>query len=89
MDVVPHAWVPDQLIGMQKFYPEIALAFTGVASSVAKQGYTHVGNELIEFTPTAPSPSNLLGKIIHHHLDAYLLEAGFSSDWTATSIFLK
>jgi hypothetical protein len=89
MDVVPHAWVPDQLIGMQKFYPEIALAFTGVASSVANQGYTHVGNELIEFTPTAPSPSNLLGKIIHHHLDAYLLEARFGSDWTAAKIFLK
>jgi len=88
MDVVPHAWVPAQLLGMREFYPQLAPALTDVASSIADPGYAHVGNELIEFKGAAAPSSNLLAKIIHHHLDAYLLEARFGSDWTATKIFL-
>jgi hypothetical protein len=89
-DVVPHAWVPDELRGMQKFYPQLGFALTGVASSVAKLGYSHVGGQLIQFTPPAGGAPTLFEEIIHQHLDAYLKEAGFQGpDWKATSIFLE
>ena len=87
-DVVPHAWVPEELRGLARTYPVLGPALKVLADSVAQLGYTHVGGEVVDIASQAAG-GNLVQEIIHQHLDAYLAAAGLHGpQWSAQSIFL-
>src|SRR5207247_802771 len=86
--VVPHAFEPDQLRRMRDFYPVLGPSLDFVANSVKNLGYKHVGGELIEIK-SEKAEESVLQEIIHHHLDAYLIDAKFRGpSWNTRSIFL-
>jgi hypothetical protein len=88
-DVVPQAWVPENLDALRGFYPILGPAITTLTDAIAPLGHTHVGGELIE-VKSKDTPGNLLQKLIYNHLDAYLADAAFQSPkWTAENLFLE
>ncbi|HSP98541.1 MAG TPA: hypothetical protein VL049_15060 [Candidatus Dormibacteraeota bacterium] len=88
-DLVPHAWVPDELTSLKSIYPTLSVALQGLAESVAPWGYEHVGGALIDI-PSQRRAGSVIQDIIYQHLDAYLAAAGLQSpEWTAKSLFLS
>ena len=88
-DVVPHAFVADELRGLREFYAPLGPALNALSDSVAPLAYTHVGGETIQIGSNAKGGS-LIQEIIHQHLDAYLMDAAYKgSSWNTHAIFLE
>jgi hypothetical protein len=87
-DIVPQAWIPENLKSVVSFYPALGPAVNLMSNAVAALDHKHVGGELIEI-PSGQVPGTMVQQITHHHLDAYLQAADFESPkWTTKSIFL-
>ena len=87
-DIVPQAWVPENLKALRAFYPLLAPAIDLLSASVAPLGYLQVGGQLTEIA-SHDHPGNLLERIIYQHLDAYLEDAAFRGPkWKATRLLL-
>jgi len=88
LDVVPQAWVPEDLKRLAAVYGALAPALTLLTESVKHLGYTHVGGKLVTIR-AQPRKLPLVPEITYQHIDAYLAEAAFTRPgWNAQSIFL-
>lgn len=84
-DVVPQAFVPDDIKALRSFYHELGPALGALADRTEPLGYQHVGGNLVTIQ-SRTTRGLLIDDIIHHHLDAYLIDAGLP--WTAEGLFL-
>jgi hypothetical protein len=92
-DVVPHAFIPDQLTGLSQRYGLQGLEKTvcdeltaQVANAVQALDYRQIckSGSPIDCTLVAGLP--LLAQIVHQHLDSYLEYFGLSDEMTSLSL---
>jgi len=86
LDIVPHAWNAADLRRIGQAYPELGALIGGLAELVGGLDYQHVHGRLCAFNGVRSTKRRLVARIIHHHLDAYLIKAGFKEPWRTVPI---
>jgi Lipase (class 3) len=93
LDVVTHAWMPDELGAIPDLYRDHVVSLPAlrplaktIAAVVAPLGYRHVGVRYPDFVAAVDDTRpDFFAQLVHQHLDAYLAAMGLGDlldTWT-------
>jgi hypothetical protein len=87
LDLVPHAWHPDDLEHIASEYPRLEAAILGVRGATEKHAYRHLRRPDVRISRGHKKGAPDVADLIYQHLDAYLEEAELPADrWCAARI---